>query len=244
MASAEAESRSDKKEKKEKKDKKRKHSEAALDVDDVEIVAEKKKKDKKRKSTDAGDVEAIAVVDTVGDAAMDDVKEEDEDKKVDTKSEIPLAALVPFANPLCGDKDGKKVLKSVKRGMFYSLNLMLWHLVLTLHCSRQAQAHHPRRQGDRQSDPQVTHVEPCSSRRRAAAPRNRYSGRRYLAHGCDKPYSCTLRRPQHPVRFRTEPSRAGCGRKHEATDECGDDHRGQARSEEGWCRQGRGEGVG
>jgi hypothetical protein len=40
-------------------------------------------------------------------------KEEDEDEK----KPIPLLALVPFANPLCGDKEGKKVLKSVKKGM-------------------------------------------------------------------------------------------------------------------------------
>lgn len=102
----------DKKEKKEKKEKKRKHS----DVEEVEVVAERKKdkKDKKRKSTDLdGDV----VMDTSPGAEVSVVKEEDEDeKKVVVKEEVPLAALVPFANPLCDEKAQKKVLKSVKKG--------------------------------------------------------------------------------------------------------------------------------
>ncbi|KAK3716050.1 snoRNA-binding protein [Vermiconidia calcicola] len=116
----------EKKEKKEKKDKKRKHSEAVAEDDTVEIVAEKRKhKDKKRKSTDAS---AIAV-DADGDAVVvdaapgaeiavvkdEDNEDEDDKKAVAVKTETPLAALVPFANPLCDDKAQKKVLKSVKK---------------------------------------------------------------------------------------------------------------------------------
>lgn len=101
-------------EKKEKKDKKRKHAEVA--DDEVEVVAEKKtKKDKKRK-----DKPAPVPEDADGDVAVadaPDVKAEDDDpKKAVVKIEVPLAALVPFANPLCDGKDQKKVLKSVKKG--------------------------------------------------------------------------------------------------------------------------------
>ncbi|KAK4963882.1 snoRNA-binding protein [Elasticomyces elasticus] len=40
---------------------------------------------------------------------------EDDDEKALAKVDIPLSALVPFANPLCDEKAGKKVLKSVKK---------------------------------------------------------------------------------------------------------------------------------
>jgi len=121
MAKHEAES-IEKREKKEKKDKKRKHSES-LPADtadaDVEVVSERKNKDKKRKST----------ADTEGDVTMDSVNgnsevvkledDEEEEKKAvaAARLNVPLAALVPFANPLCDDKAQKKVLKGVKKGM-------------------------------------------------------------------------------------------------------------------------------
>ncbi|KAK5114092.1 hypothetical protein LTR62_002661 [Meristemomyces frigidus] len=104
-----------KKEKKDKKDKKRKHSDidptsAIVGDEAVETPAKKEKKekkDKKRKSLPAADVDAD------GDIAVVDVKDEDDEKKED--STAPLAALVPFANPLCGEKEQKKVLKGVKK---------------------------------------------------------------------------------------------------------------------------------
>ncbi|KAK5714131.1 hypothetical protein LTR15_011039 [Elasticomyces elasticus] len=114
-----------KKEKKEKKDKKRKHSEVepADPVTPSETPAKKEKKEKKAKKSKTVDLtEEPAVVDEDGDvevvdaAPVVDVKdEEDEDKKVKIKIEIPMAALVPFANPLCDEKAQKKVLKGVKK---------------------------------------------------------------------------------------------------------------------------------
>ena len=108
----------DKSEKKEKKEKKEKRQ----SVDGV-----KKEKKEKRKSTDATtallntieDAQPGAVaVDADGDVIVDGaatngtvVKAED-DKKID----IPISPLVPFANPLCDEKSGKKVLKTVKKG--------------------------------------------------------------------------------------------------------------------------------
>ncbi|KAK3672434.1 hypothetical protein LTR78_007741 [Recurvomyces mirabilis] len=113
-----------KKEKKDKKDKKRKHSDidpsstTAVENDDVVETPAKKekkeKKEKKRKSTGAAESEkAVAVVDEDGDVAIEDVKEEQDSE--DKKKDVPLAALVPFANPLCGEKEQKKVLKGVKK---------------------------------------------------------------------------------------------------------------------------------
>ena len=108
--------------KKEKKDKKRKHDE----VEDS-TPAKKDKKEKKRKSVDAttaepetqkpADADGDVIVDTdVGGGAPIDIKDEEDDKKPAVKVSIPLAALVPFANPLCDEKAQKKVLKGVKKG--------------------------------------------------------------------------------------------------------------------------------
>lgn len=98
-------SEADLREKKEKKDKKRKREEAAAE----EVVPKKEKKDKKRKS-DAADVDAN------GDTIMTTATADDAEDAPSGQSEIPLAALVPFANPLADDKAQKKVLKSVKKG--------------------------------------------------------------------------------------------------------------------------------
>lgn len=98
-----AKDRSEKKEKKEKR----------KSVDGV-----KKEKKEKRKSTDA----TTALESTVEDAAPDAVDGDDDVMDVDDTvvgSEVPLGALVPFANPLCDDKAGKKVLKTVKKGVFF-----------------------------------------------------------------------------------------------------------------------------
>lgn len=95
-----AKDRSEKKEKKEKR----------KSVDGVK----KEKKEKRQTSVDSDAVAALvtkieSAVDADGDVTVADVEV--------TSSEVPLAALVPFANPLCDDKAGKKVLKSVKKGM-------------------------------------------------------------------------------------------------------------------------------
>jgi hypothetical protein len=102
--------------KKEKKEKKRKHSE--VEDAEVQVVAERKKdkKDRKRKSTDLdGDVTMDTSPGT-GIAVVKDEEEDEDEKKVIEKEEVPLAALVPFANPLCDEKAQKKVLKGVKKG--------------------------------------------------------------------------------------------------------------------------------
>ena len=99
--------------KKEKKEKKRKHSE--VEGAEVEVVAERKKdkKDRKRKSTD---VDGDVAMDTSEVAVVKDEEEDEDEKKMVVKEEVPLAALVPFANPLCDEKAQKKVLKGVKKG--------------------------------------------------------------------------------------------------------------------------------
>ena len=105
----------EKRDKKDKKEKKRKHSEVEAPPE-IEVVSERKKekKDKKRKSTD---IDGDIVMDAGSGAEVAVVKDEDEDdKKNVVKVEVPLAALVPFANPLCDEKSQKKVLKSVKKG--------------------------------------------------------------------------------------------------------------------------------
>ena len=95
-----AKDRSEKKEKKEKR----------KSVDGV------KKEKKSRRSSVSSDA-AAALADKV-----DDTVDADGDVNVDADesgaaASVPLGALVPFANPLCDDKVGKKVLKSVKKGM-------------------------------------------------------------------------------------------------------------------------------
>lgn len=100
--------------KKEKKDKKRKLEE----VEDVEAVTPKKEKKKKRKSEAAAENDE-SVMDVDGQSL---VKIEEADEKKDEKAvvAVPLAALVPFANPLADEKAQKKVLKTVKKGKAHS----------------------------------------------------------------------------------------------------------------------------
>ncbi|KAK5124634.1 hypothetical protein LTR85_001347 [Meristemomyces frigidus] len=115
----------EKKEKKEKKDKKRKSSEVDGGLDDsITAPVKKEKKEKKHRKSTTAAAEAPVVVDADGDVVVEDAEvpavkaEEDGDEKKTgeaVKAEIPLAALVPFANPLCDEKAQKKVLKSVKK---------------------------------------------------------------------------------------------------------------------------------
>lgn len=110
----------DKSEKKDKKEKKPK----TVEVNGVSKKVKKEKKDKKEKRKSdvtellEKEVESSAspaplpyrpaVVDADGDADMSDAE---------AKVQI-VGALVPFANPLADDKQTKKVMKGVKKGMF------------------------------------------------------------------------------------------------------------------------------
>lgn len=100
-------SEAEKRERKEaKKDKKRKAEDEGGDD------APRKEKKSKRKSEVAA-VEEDTIMDVDGDKSLVQVE------GAETSSSllaIPLAALVPFANPLADDKSQKKVLKSVKKG--------------------------------------------------------------------------------------------------------------------------------
>lgn len=120
-AEDEVQLKKEKKEKKEKKDKKRKSSE--MEVDEAATPAKKEKKDKKaRKSLDASTVEGAAdeedgkvTMEAPSALVKGEAGEEGEGK---VKVAVPISALVPFANPLCDEKNQKKVLKGVKKGEF------------------------------------------------------------------------------------------------------------------------------
>jgi H/ACA ribonucleoprotein complex subunit 2 len=80
------------------------------------------KKEKKEKRAEKNGVSKSkkdkSVVDTA--ALVQAVENESEDLQIvvgTTPSGTPVAALVPFANPLADEKTGKKVLKGVKKGM-------------------------------------------------------------------------------------------------------------------------------
>lgn len=80
------------------------------------------KKEKKERTTAAvaSDVEVTTkLLNTLEETKPGSVavREENGDVKVKVKMEPLLGALVPFANPLADEKAGKKVLKSVKKGM-------------------------------------------------------------------------------------------------------------------------------
>ncbi len=96
--------------------KEHKKKEKRSDKDGVHKV----KKDKKRKLTAVDD-------DDLPTAVLNQLEAQAEERQVSPKQENgdvvmadakPLGALVPFANPLADDKAQKKVLKSVKKGMF------------------------------------------------------------------------------------------------------------------------------
>lgn len=99
--------------KKDKKDKKRK----AEDADDVEPPPQpkKSKKDKKSKSDAARAPVDEGSADVDGQSLIK-VEETKDDKDEQVAVVVPLAALVPFANPLADEKSQKKVLRAVKKG--------------------------------------------------------------------------------------------------------------------------------
>ena len=117
--------RSEKKEKKQKREKKIKKEKRS----ETEGVHKSKKEKKEKKAVGADPAEDIkeilatkedvaAVVshsnDTNGVADTDMLEDGTEVTAIAAK---PQGALVPFANPLADDKSGKKVLKSVKKGI-------------------------------------------------------------------------------------------------------------------------------
>lgn len=202
--------------KKEKKDKKRKLEE----VEDVEAVTPKKEKKKKRKSEAAAENDE-SVMDVDGQSL---VKVEEADDKKDEKAvvAVPLAALVPFANPLADEKAQKKVLKTVKKG---TLHLSLTRRLPGRHanigfCSRKVQITQTRCQRMRQVDPQITSSDARLTEPQHPPTRHRHSRRRHLTYGRHQPHPCTLRGPQHSLHLRSISCRAGRGRKHQATNKC------------------------
>lgn len=101
-------SEAEKRERKEaKKDKKRKAE------DEGDDTPRKEKKSKRKSEAAAIDEDAVMNVD--GDSLVQ------VESTVNSAAvlAIPLAALVPFANPLADDKSQKKVLKSVKKGSYH-----------------------------------------------------------------------------------------------------------------------------
>ena len=100
----------DKSEKKERKEKKEKRSE----TDGV------KKSKKEKKSKLSGDNIAAAIEEVNNGELIEATVVAPADGEVVVNAK-PLGALVPFANPLADEKTTKKVLKSVKKGMFINL---------------------------------------------------------------------------------------------------------------------------
>jgi H/ACA ribonucleoprotein complex subunit 2 len=109
----------DKSEKKDKKEKKEKRAE----VDGVKKV-KKEKKDKSSKEKSDKAVDAILKeAKKAEEAIINGTKGGDEDEEAELKV-IPKEALVPFANPLADEKQTKKTLKAVKRGMRVLMSLI------------------------------------------------------------------------------------------------------------------------
>lgn len=98
----------DKKGNKEKKAEKEAIAEQALkEIEDAEEVVEVK-----------GDKKKVLVdVDMSNGVGKDGEVVSDEEEQSSSKVVRPIGALVPFANPLADEKVGKKVFKSVKKGM-------------------------------------------------------------------------------------------------------------------------------
>lgn len=134
--------------KKEKKDKKR---------SDDGVKKEKKEK-KSRKSLD---VSEHVAVDEDGDVVIDESV-----AQIVTGDAVPTLALVPFANPLADDKNGKKVLKTVKKGTLPRILFSSLHTDILP--SRKSEMPQARRQRGGQGGAQVTPGQPDHARERAA----------------------------------------------------------------------------
>jgi len=112
-----------KKEKKEKKEKKRSEEDG---------VSKKSKKEKKQKAVDAAstlpdELEKIPAADN--DTGLTNGGQDDDVAVVEIPQvKVPLEALVPFANPLADEKQTKKLLRTVQKGMFTAITLLLLFL--------------------------------------------------------------------------------------------------------------------
>lgn len=102
----------DKVEKKDRAEKKEKRAEK----DGVHKV-KKEKKEKKDKTALVDAVEKEMVSEAMEGLEQTGAVVVKGEVEVDAAVERPIGALVPFANPLVEDKQAKKVLKSVKKGM-------------------------------------------------------------------------------------------------------------------------------
>jgi H/ACA ribonucleoprotein complex subunit 2 len=109
----------------EKKEKKEKKSSTA--EDNGVKKSKKDKKDKKSRKSDAGDVSMADADETevADEPVIATVNTANGETKTSSEVEVNglnkdqlLAAMVPFANPMADEKAMKKVLKSVKRGMW------------------------------------------------------------------------------------------------------------------------------
>jgi hypothetical protein len=228
----------DKSEKKEKKDKKVK-----VETNGVAKKVKKEKKDKKEKrksdvtelleqelESSADEKKPIVKkveVDEDGDADMSDAEE---------KPAVILGAVVPFANPLADEKQTKKVMKGVKKGMINALPLLYANLPSHFLLRRnhptdtpppnscQTQDSQARRQRSCQSPPQIPNFDP---RLRQRPRRRRHHRRRYLANGRHLASTCALRGPQHPLHVRHVTRGAGRGGRDKAADERGDGCEGE-----------------
>lgn len=179
-------------------------------------------------------------------AAADDAKngEDGEDTEmadgagtltVKVKTAPLLGALVPFANPLADERVGKKVLKTVKKGICFlhspqspSPPPSPFSHILTKNPYYSKQITHPPPRGkrSRQSPPQI---------RPRPRPwyllqyllllqtphRNRHPSRRHKSHGRNIPPPRLVRRPQRALHIRAQSCRARCGEFDQETDECG-----------------------
>jgi hypothetical protein len=104
---------------KDKSSKKEKKEMKLSEENGVTKPSKKEKKDKsKKRDLEAKIAEADVNGDITGKADDADMKEEDEGDEKKEKM-VVIGAIVPFANPLCDEKATKKVLKGVKRGMFF-----------------------------------------------------------------------------------------------------------------------------
>jgi hypothetical protein len=115
MASETVEKKEKKKDKKEKKEKKSKHSEDGVTKSKSDKKDKKKSKEKSESLVQKIKDVATSVVPAVNGDDEDDVEEDAMDLDL-TTGDVPVAALVPFANPLADEKQTKKLLKAVKKG--------------------------------------------------------------------------------------------------------------------------------
>lgn len=181
-----------KKEKKEKKEKKRSEEDG---------VTKKTKKEKKHRPKDAADtlleeLEKKSVTNAdIGTTFTTGGQEEDTVMAEIPRVEVPLEALVPFANPLADEKQTKKLLRAVQKGMRIA---SICHFRRGISCtdtasSCQAQDSPSRRQRSRQEYTKVSlrpsGILDCHRSHRCGHP-----GGRHLSNGCHLTPPGALRR--------------------------------------------------